>query len=61
MFATGRQALFNLEETTELTHMGQTLSEIEKYEDPRSDDEGDDTLGGQQILSQVPFYDIVGL
>ena len=26
--------------------MGQTLSEIEKYEDPRSDDEGDDALGG---------------
>ncbi|XP_037081388.1 nucleolar protein 14-like [Pollicipes pollicipes] len=46
-----KQTLFNLEETTELTHMGQTLSEIEKYEDPRSDDEGDDALGAEFVKS----------
>ncbi|XP_043237470.1 nucleolar protein 14-like [Amphibalanus amphitrite] len=46
-----KQTLFNLEDNTELTHMGQTLSEIEKYEDPRSDDEGDDALGAEFVKS----------
>lgn len=38
--------LYNLEEGSEvLTHNGMTLNEIEKFEDPRSDDEDDDDGG----------------
>lgn len=34
--------MYNLAEDEVLTHRGQTLSEIEKFDDPRSDDEEDD-------------------
>lgn len=34
--------MFNLADSEVLTHRGQTLSEIEKFDDPRSDDDEDD-------------------
>lgn len=37
--AHNRKSIFNLADDEVLTHRGQTLSEIEKFEDPRSDDE----------------------
>ena len=33
-----------------LTHRGQTLSEIEKFDDPRSDDEGEEESEGKGKL-----------
>lgn len=37
--AHNKKSIFNLADDEVLTHKGQTLSEIEKFEDPRSDDE----------------------
>lgn len=37
-----KQSIFNLADDEVLTHKGQSLTEIEKFEDPRSDDEEDD-------------------
>jgi hypothetical protein len=34
-----QKSIFNLADDEVLTHRGQTLSEIEKFDDPRSDDE----------------------
>lgn len=36
-----QKAMFNLADDEVLTHRGQTLNEIEKFDDPRSDDEDD--------------------
>lgn len=42
-----KKSVFNLGEDETLTHFGKALSEIEQFEDPRSDDEDDDKkLGG---------------
>ncbi|XP_077299641.1 nucleolar protein 14 homolog l(3)07882 [Arctopsyche grandis] len=41
-FKSGKQSIYNLAEDEILTHRGQTLEEIEKFDDPRSDDEDDD-------------------
>ncbi|XP_050310723.1 nucleolar protein 14 homolog [Anthonomus grandis grandis] len=40
--AHNRKSIFNLADDEVLTHRGQTLSEIEKFDDPRSEDEDDD-------------------
>lgn len=40
-----KKSIFNLADDEVLTHKGQTLSEIEKFDDPRSDDEWDDLDG----------------
>ncbi|KAF2903270.1 hypothetical protein ILUMI_02919 [Ignelater luminosus] len=40
-----RKSIFNLADDEVLTHRGQTLNEIEKFDDPRSDDE--DSLDGE--------------
>ncbi|CAH0555497.1 unnamed protein product [Brassicogethes aeneus] len=40
--AHNKKSIFNLADDEVLTHKGQTLSEIEKFEDPRSDDEDND-------------------
>ena len=37
-----QKAMFNLADEEVLTHRGQTLNEIEKFDDPRSDDEDDE-------------------
>lgn len=42
MRAHNKKAIFNLADSEDLTHRGQTLSEIEKFDDPRSDDDDDD-------------------
>ena len=45
-----KSSVFNLggEDETLLTHFGKALSEIEQFDDPRSDDEEDDKkLGGK--------------
>ncbi|KAK3912794.1 Nucleolar protein 14 [Frankliniella fusca] len=42
MRAQTRKAMFNLADEEVLTHRGQTLNEIEKFEDPRSDDDDDE-------------------
>lgn len=42
MRAQSRKAMFNLADDEVLTHRGHTLNEIEKFDDPRSDDEDDD-------------------
>lgn len=45
-----KRNIFNLHDEEVLTHRGQTLEEIEKFEDPRSDDEYSDdgnTTGGR--------------
>jgi nucleolar protein 14 len=34
-----QKSIFNLADDEVLTHHGQTLSEIEKFDDPRSDEE----------------------
>lgn len=34
-----QKSIFNLADDEVLTHRGQTLSEIEKFDDPRSDDD----------------------
>ncbi|GLV32750.1 lethal (3) 07882 [Carabus blaptoides fortunei] len=40
-----KKSIFNLADDEVLTHRGQTLSEIEKFDDPRSDDEDDEEDG----------------
>ncbi|KAH0568532.1 nucleolar protein 14 homolog [Cotesia glomerata] len=40
-----KKNIFNLNDDEVLTHRGQTLEEIEKFEDPRSDDDDDDDDG----------------
>lgn len=42
-----RKSIFNLADDEILTHRGQTLSEIEKFDDPRSDEEDDDKDDGR--------------
>lgn len=42
-----KQSIFNLADEEVLTHRGQTLSEIEKFDDVRSDDD-DDSLDGDE-------------
>jgi len=37
--------IFNLADDEILTHRGQTLSEIEKFDDPRSDEEDEEEKG----------------
>nr|XP_023023933.1 nucleolar protein 14 homolog [Leptinotarsa decemlineata] len=45
--AHNKKSIFNLAEDEILTHKGQTLSEIEKFDDPRSDDESLDEDSGK--------------
>lgn len=40
-----KKSIYNLADEEVLTHRGQTLSEIEKFDDPRSDDDDDDEDG----------------
>ncbi|XP_064630063.1 nucleolar protein 14-like [Lineus longissimus] len=40
-----KPAMFNLNEEEELTHYGQSLSEIEKFNDPETDDEDEEEEG----------------
>jgi nucleolar protein 14 len=40
--AHNRKSIFNLADDEVLTHKGQTLAEIEKFDDPRSDDDSSD-------------------
>ncbi|XP_034254231.1 nucleolar protein 14 homolog [Thrips palmi] len=42
MRSQSRKAMYNLADDEVLTHRGQTLNEIEKFDDPRSDDEDDE-------------------
>lgn len=42
-----RKSIFNLADDEVLTHKGQTLSEIEKFDDPRSDDDDDEETSGK--------------
>lgn len=42
MRSQSRKAMFNLADEETLTHRGQTLNEIEKFDDPRSDEDDDD-------------------
>lgn len=43
-----KKSIFNLADDEVLTHRGQTLSEIEKFDDPRSDDDDDDEEDGRK-------------
>lgn len=47
--------IFNLNEEEELTHFGQSLSEIEKFDDPRSDDEEDDGALAGEFMKESHF------
>ncbi|KAJ4444174.1 hypothetical protein ANN_05964 [Periplaneta americana] len=40
-----KKTIFNLADDEILTHRGQTLSEIEKFDDPRSEDEDEEERG----------------
>lgn len=40
-----QKSIFNLADDEVLTHRGQTLNEIEKFENPCSDDDDDDGVG----------------
>jgi hypothetical protein len=40
-----QKSIFNLADDEILTHRGQTLSEIEKFDDPRSDEEEEEETG----------------
>ncbi|XP_072742534.1 nucleolar protein 14 homolog [Anoplolepis gracilipes] len=42
-----KKNIFNLNDDEVLTHRGQTLEEIEKFDDPKSDDEFDDDVSGK--------------
>jgi nucleolar protein 14 len=42
-----QKSIFNLADDEILTHHGQTLSEIEKFDDPRSDDEEEEEERGK--------------
>lgn len=43
-----KKSIYNLADEEVLTHKGQTLNEIEKFDDPRSDDDDDyDDLGNK--------------
>lgn len=44
--------MFNLSDSEVLTHRGQTLSEIEKFEDIKSDDEEDDVGSSGALKSK---------
>lgn len=50
--AHNKKSIFNLADDEVLTHKGQTLSEIEKFEDPRSDDESLDEENASGKLDQ---------
>lgn len=42
-----KKSRYNLGDTEELTHWGQSISEVEKFDDPRSDDDDDDDGKGK--------------
>ncbi|KAK3603036.1 hypothetical protein CHS0354_037784 [Potamilus streckersoni] len=52
-----KHSKFNLNEDEELTHYGQSLSQIEKFEDPDDSDEEDDDNGriGAKMVSEEHF------
>lgn len=43
-----KKSIYNLADEEVLTHRGQTLSEIEKFDDPRSDDDDEDEMDGRK-------------
>ncbi|XP_077283930.1 uncharacterized protein LOC143909698 isoform X2 [Arctopsyche grandis] len=43
-FKCGKQSIYNLADDKILTHRGQTLEEIEKFDNPRSDEDDDEYL-----------------
>lgn len=43
-----QNSIFNLADDEILTHRGQTLSEIEKFDDPRSDEEEEEEEEGEE-------------
>lgn len=53
-----QKALFNLAEEEILTHKGRSISEAERFDDPRSDDD-DDTDGRTGILDGMPIIELV--
>lgn len=44
-----KKDIFNLDDTTELTHMGVSIDQLDRYEDPRSDDEDNATLSSDFV------------
>lgn len=52
-----KKNLFNLGEEETLTHFGRSLEEIERFEDPRSDDEDDDDARiGKKLDGKLANY-----
>lgn len=47
--------IYNLNDEEELTHFGQSLAQIEKFEDPRSDDEDDEDKLGARFVKAAHF------
>ena len=50
-----KKMIFNLADDEILTHRGQSLSEIEKFDDPRSDDEEDHDKLGAEFVEDAHF------
>uniref|UniRef100_T1IJG7 Nucleolar protein 14 n=1 Tax=Strigamia maritima TaxID=126957 RepID=T1IJG7_STRMM len=47
--------IFNLNDEEDLTHYGQSLAEIEKFDDPRSDDDSEEEKLADDFLRQTNF------
>lgn len=48
-------SIFNLNDDEELTHFGQSLAEIEKFDDPKSDSENEDERLGDEFVKGAHF------
>jgi nucleolar protein 14 len=55
-----QKSIFNLADDEVLTHRGQTLSEIEKFDDPRSDDEEEEESEEKGKLGGEHYYIAAG-
>ena len=51
----GKTSIFNIGDDFNLTHGGEKLSEIDKFENPNSDNDEDDNLLGKEFVDEAHF------
>ena len=55
MRGTGKTSIFNLGDDLNLTHGGADIDSIDRFEDPKSDDEEEEELLGKQFVDSAHF------
>ena len=55
MRGSGKSSIFNLGDDVNLTHGGEDLDDIDRFEDPKSDDEEQDELLGKKFVDEAHF------